>query len=285
MEDVQEVKQAVQGVARGIKRVATQALGVENEVKERTKGSSFALGYMGSRSIFRSPFYAKAVIEQKFDWYSWGSESNRTGFAVWAAGTAFYEFHPGQLYTGDSLGGATASGHTPTLGTTRKDRVGDQIYIDFLDLRICIEASGHDDTAVPVQCCRLVVLQLEDESPQYGPGTFKVDQFFESGNITSGYTRQIERQERYDSTAEGRMIMRYKVLIDKTFTVGGGIQAFEDKRMHLKFKLGAQYFNDNSATEINDRPGRIIWQLFSEEPTLAQRPSFYGDYRWQFRDP
>lgn len=281
-----EVKQAVQGVARGIKRVAREALGVENEAKASNSGSTFALGYMGTRSIFRRPLYSRAVIEDKFDHLECGSFGTKISMVDWNATQVFEEFHIGQLMVASgSLGGRTVANRTPTQGTSRTERIGDAIYLDYLDLRLCLEAEAYEGTAIKPQCCRLVVLQLTDSSSEDGPRTFQVQHFFETGNITSGYCRNVLRQERAAAAGgDEKFVRTYRVLLDKTFTVGAGAP-FEEKRMHLKYKLGAQMFQDNVASAINVMPGRIIWQMFTEEPTLLNRPSFYGDWRWQFRDP
>lgn len=284
--DSTEVKQEVERVARGVKRVAAQALGVDNEAKAVSRNSSFAIGFMGSRSIFRNPFHARAVVEQKFGNLPCGAFANKISLLNWAAATPFEEFHLGALLVSDGggTGGRTTSPQTPVQGTARSNRIGDSIYIDYLDLRLCIEGEAYEGSSIKSQCCRLVVLQLMDATDFAFPRSFLVSNFFESGNITSGYTRNIERQERYATGGDAKHVTTYKILLDKTFTVGAG-EKFEERRMHLRFKLGNQMFDSNDSNELNFKPGRIIYQLFTEEPTAGLRPCFYGDWRWQYRDP
>lgn len=269
---MEEVKQAVRQV-----RAAVQ--GDAQAMDYKSPSGTAQAGASATRSIFRRPLVAYPKVEKRSRTLRIGDITARTSLTFWAPTSSFWEFQPGSLIHNPTAGVPVTVGYVPIQGTGVEERIGDQIYVNNLQYRICVESEGFDGNATQPQCCRLVVLQILDDSSDVAEWGFKVEDFFLSQNITSYSATATER------LARGKHMHSYKVLVDKTFTLGGSSNPFTDKRLHLSYKLGSQIYSSAAdPAELDTRPGRIIWGIFTEANTANTRPSFYGDWRWYWTD-
>lgn len=269
---MEEVKQAVRQV-----RAAVQ--GNAQALDQRGSKGTVQVGSAASRTIIGQPEVAYPLIEKHMGYQTLGDYGGRVALNHWTGTSAFWEFQLADMIYNPTAGAAAIIGHVPQQGPGRSNRIGDQIYIDNLQFRICVEGESYNGTATVPMCCRMLCIQVLEETADVAARGFTLNDFFITNNITSYAKSKQERLETSTNT------QAYKVLLDKTFTLGGAENPFTDKRMHLSYKLGMQMFTSaNTTNEMETRPGRIIWGMFCEEPNSTLRPSFYGDWRWYWRD-
>lgn len=264
----------------------------------------FAIGYSNAARIKKSPRITRPKKEYRTTHLQIGEPYvGTTGgpipFYRWSATESFHEMQfNGMPSTYDNASGALSrySASAPPQGITHVDRVGNSIYIDQVKMRLCLSAPhGPASPWTGAFCCRAIVIQVMEASTSRGIGAFTVADFFQTPeDINSFYkSRQVVNAE------AGSTNFKYRVLLDKHFTVDSSAPQTEDLQMVFRYKLGNWLVNPAETTNTAHAggKGRIIWNLFVEKfndgngndngasiGLLQTRPSYYGQCKFVWHD-
>lgn len=182
----------------------------------------------------------------------------------------------------------------PANGDAAHEIEGDQLYIDQMQLRLCIDAgsgeyTGDPPVSHPAVCCRMLVIQLFGDEGYYQAGGIPLGAFFQDPNITSFMKADIK--------ADNPSLAKFKVLVDKTFTTSEISAHTADRHVTWNYPLKGTVV---TPTQIGPNPGdrnfavtgpsRIIWGLFYEGvfgssvfsasyPMQEIVPSYYGNLK------
>lgn len=265
------------GARRIAKRVTYKARPRAASFRRRGRRAA-ALGYWGSRQTVSKPRRGRKKVELKRIDIPIGTEAAPIAFEGWGLTTFMFEFQPGQVINAYNAVAGTWStaAAAPTQGTGPAQRVGDRIYVKQNQMRLCMEKGDSQNEAL---CCRVVVLQVNDDTADKAGSSFVLGDFFQSNNITSFYKRDCK--------------WKYKVLMDKTLTIGNIDDAFKDRRMTFNFPMGTAKFDGGVATNsLMTGPGDRILYGFFTEPGVSkgtsyatnERPVMHGDYKFTYTD-
>lgn len=258
---------------------AGRAAGAMVRAQRRRKNGRWK-AFMGTRSQIRRPIRVRPRVEQMEHYKEIGTNDGPLPFKRWLTTATLHEMFTNHVPTSHNYTTGTF-GYTQNLqqgvgGDT--NFTGAEINIKQQEIRLCMEAGADQSEAL---CCRLVVIQITDESTDKAANAFTLGDFYESSNITSFRKKNPEHN--------------YKVLMDKTFTVSPetGGAGFADRHMTLNFPTGRTRISPLGLTGNAVNPGgRIVWGLFTEiaptvtlgPPVTTDAPQFYGNYKFAYTD-
>lgn len=240
-------------------------------------GTRAAMGYFGGTQTVAKAYYGKRKYELKRIDVKVGEPlTGDIPFKKWDLSARLWEYQPGAFVNGTTTSPSfayTYAASAPVQGSGAGQRVGDRIHIKQNELRICVSKGSNQAAAY---CCRLVVIQVMEDSQGTAGNDFVLEDFFQSNNITSFRKKNPDYE--------------YKMLADKMFTVGIEDDMKTDQRMTLNFPTGNAKFDDQNASNslMVGKGDRIIWGLFVEEiasTDVTHVPSFYGDFKFTYIDP
>lgn len=266
-------------VRLGAKRRRASSIGV---VARRRRRMGRWKSFMGTRRINKRPRYNTPAVEKHTIYQQLADNIVPMPFLQWHTGTVLHEMHVNWVPTSYTYGSGTWN-RTGVLAQSAGEAgyTGVEYCIKQMESRYCMEAGADQKEAL---CCRMVVIQIMDDSNDKGSGTFTLGDFYENSNITS--FRKQEPQ------------LAYKILVDKTFTISpenGGAQ-FADRHTVWNFPIGkVRHKQDVTTSGQPGGPGnRILFGFYTEiAPTFTQidglayssdAPQYYGSYKFVWTD-
>lgn len=232
-------------------------------------------------------------------------------FRTWTSGTAFHEYQPYQLLTqartqvGVSVEGTAfvnvactpkMEGQPDALLGDDRDAIkfnkfrceGSSVRYGTLSLRVCVDFQSSQ------KCCRLLVLQLMDDTSHTAFGGYTLNDFFpfEIANDITGPYRKNDEKDGNNLRQTGS----YRVLMDRMFHTSDKM-ATQDVDLKLSYDIGTLYQSDPDAPlplapgtfmDGDRSAGRIIWGFFCEptltadgtaQTSITDVPRFYGHWK------
>lgn len=229
----------------------------------------FKLGYLGMPQTARKGKRYRQRKERFTLNMDIGSVTVQVICPQWLLTSKLYDFCPGNVLTGYTSPNWTFTAACPTEGLDYGGISGESYYEIKQEMRLCMQAGAGD------VCVRVVMLQIFEDTTNVAVNAFTLNDFYESDNITS-YRKQTDVQE-----------YKYKVLIDKSFHLGpGGDLSEKEKDLTLQIRRGTLNYKTrlNVSSAIFQQSGRVVWGIYADNSTEANRIFFYGNYQHVYQD-